>query len=217
MAITSTPCRRPASRPAPARAPSEEAAGQRREGRGEIGAQHVERAVRQVDQVHDAEDQRQPGRQQEQQQAELHAVEALFDQVEHRSYAALAFAPMLQTMPAGPQMTGAVSGVSRTADPEADVHRPPQNMTAEAHALLPSDQTLMRRSVRHRALAATCLSWSFSTMVADRLQPVLVAVLHHILQVEVLDRDVVLAELEVAAHRLEVGLLSSRGACRPSW
>ena len=60
-----------------------EAAGQRREGRGEIGADHVERAVRQIDQVHDAEDQRQAGRQQEQQHAELDAVEALFDQIKH--------------------------------------------------------------------------------------------------------------------------------------
>ena len=57
-----------------------EAAGPGREGRGEIGADHVERAVRQVDQVHDAEDQRQPGRQQEQQHAELHAVQALLDE-----------------------------------------------------------------------------------------------------------------------------------------
>ena len=51
------------------------------EGRGEIGAQHVERAVRQVDEVHDAEDQRQPGGEQEQQQAELQAVEALLDEI----------------------------------------------------------------------------------------------------------------------------------------
>ena len=61
----------------------EEAVGHRREGRGEIGAEHVERAVRQIDQVHDAEDQRQPGRQQEQQHAELDAVQALFDEIQH--------------------------------------------------------------------------------------------------------------------------------------
>ena len=60
-----------------------EAAGDCGEGRGEIGAEHVERAVRQIDQIHDAEDQRQPGRQQEQQHAELDAVQALFDEVEH--------------------------------------------------------------------------------------------------------------------------------------
>ena len=62
-----------------------EAAGQRREGRGEIGADHVERAVRQVDQIHDAEDQRQPRRQQEQQHAKLDAVEALLDEIQHGS------------------------------------------------------------------------------------------------------------------------------------
>jgi hypothetical protein len=61
----------------------QKAVGQADEGRGEIGAQHVERAVREVDQIHDAEDQRQPGRQQKQQHAELNAVQALFDQVEH--------------------------------------------------------------------------------------------------------------------------------------
>ena len=61
----------------------EERAGQRREGGGEVGAQHVERAVRQVDEVHDAEDQRQAGREQEQQQAELQSVEELLDQQQH--------------------------------------------------------------------------------------------------------------------------------------
>jgi hypothetical protein len=39
--------------------------------------------VRQVDQVHNAEDQRQPGGEQEQQHAELHAVEKLLDEIEH--------------------------------------------------------------------------------------------------------------------------------------
>ena len=63
--------------------PGEEAAGQRREGGGEIGADHVERAVRQVDEIHDPEHQRQPGRKQEQQQPELQAVQALFDEQQH--------------------------------------------------------------------------------------------------------------------------------------
>ena len=67
----------------PERDAGDEAVGQPDKGRGEIGAQHVERAVRQIDQVHDPEDQRQTGRQQEQQHAELHAVEALFDEVKH--------------------------------------------------------------------------------------------------------------------------------------
>ena len=60
-----------------------EAAGHDREGRGEIGAEHVQRAVRQIDQVHDAEDQRQAGRQQKQQHAELHAVQALLEEIQH--------------------------------------------------------------------------------------------------------------------------------------
>ena len=60
-----------------------EAIGPFGEGRGEIGADHVERAVRQIDEVHDAEDQRQPRRQQEQQHAELNAVEKLLDEIEH--------------------------------------------------------------------------------------------------------------------------------------
>jgi hypothetical protein len=63
-----------------------EAVGPGGEGRREIGADHVERAVRQIDEVHDAEHQRQPGRQQEQQQPELKAVEALLEeQTRHRS------------------------------------------------------------------------------------------------------------------------------------
>ena len=46
---------------------------------GEEGADHVERAVRQVDHVHDAEHERQPGREQEQHQAELQAVQRLLE------------------------------------------------------------------------------------------------------------------------------------------
>jgi hypothetical protein len=38
---------------------------QRRKRRGKIGADHVERAVRQIDEIHDAEHQRQPRRQKE--------------------------------------------------------------------------------------------------------------------------------------------------------
>ena len=62
---------------------SDEAAGQRGERGGEIGADHVERAVRQIDQIHDAEHERQPGGEQEQQQPELQAVQALFDEQQH--------------------------------------------------------------------------------------------------------------------------------------
>ncbi len=61
----------------------QEIAGPGHEGRGEIGAHHVERAVRQVDEIHDAEHQRQAGRQQEQQEPELQAVEDLFDEEQH--------------------------------------------------------------------------------------------------------------------------------------
>ena len=61
----------------------QEVAGPEEEGRGEIGAHHVERAVRQVDEVHDAEHQRQSGGEQEQQQAELQSVQDLFDDEEH--------------------------------------------------------------------------------------------------------------------------------------
>ena len=51
-----------------------EAVGPCREGGREIGADHIERAVRQIDQVHDAEHQRQSRRQQKQQHAKLDAV-----------------------------------------------------------------------------------------------------------------------------------------------
>ena len=56
-----------------------ERAGQRHQPGGEERADHVQRAVRQVDHVHDAEDQRQPGRQQEQHQPELQPVEQLLE------------------------------------------------------------------------------------------------------------------------------------------
>ena len=54
----------------------EGAGGGLRRGAGE-GADHVERAVREVDEVHDAEDERQARRHQEQHHAELHAVQKL--------------------------------------------------------------------------------------------------------------------------------------------
>ncbi len=78
MAITSTAM--PTSKVAAKRQhhAENEVSGQGGEGRREIGADHVERAVRQVHQIHDAEDQRQAGGQQEQQQPELQAVQALF-------------------------------------------------------------------------------------------------------------------------------------------
>ena len=48
---------------------------------GQVGAEHVEAAVREVDHAHDAEDQREPGGQHEQQQAVLHAVEQLDQEI----------------------------------------------------------------------------------------------------------------------------------------
>ncbi len=57
----------------------DEIPGPRHEGRREVGAHHVERAMRQIDEVHDAEHQRQSRRQQKQQQPELQSVQELFD------------------------------------------------------------------------------------------------------------------------------------------
>ena len=51
--------------------------------RGAIGADHVKGAVRQVDDAHDAEDQRQPGRQQKEHDAELNAVQRLLKRQIH--------------------------------------------------------------------------------------------------------------------------------------
>ncbi len=60
-----------------------ETVGHRREGGGEIGAEHVERPVRQIDEIHDAENERQACGKQKQQQAELQPVQALFDKQQH--------------------------------------------------------------------------------------------------------------------------------------
>ena len=49
------------------------------DGRGEIGPQHVKRAVGQVHHVHDPEHERQPGRDEEEEDAELNAVQRLFE------------------------------------------------------------------------------------------------------------------------------------------
>ena len=45
----------------------DETVGPRRESRGEISPQHVQRAVGEIHQIHDAEDEREPGGEQKQQ------------------------------------------------------------------------------------------------------------------------------------------------------
>ena len=45
--------------------------------RSKVSAHHVQAAMRQIDKIHDAEDQRQTGRQHEQQNPQLQAVEDL--------------------------------------------------------------------------------------------------------------------------------------------
>ena len=60
------------------------------QGPGDIGAHHVERAVRQVHEIHDAEGERQSGGEQEHQQAELQAVQHLDQQVVHVPVTSLA-------------------------------------------------------------------------------------------------------------------------------
>ncbi len=67
-----------------AREADPERARRRGDGRDQVGAHHVERAVRQVDHVHDAEHQREAGGQQEQHQPELQAVERLLEKQEPR-------------------------------------------------------------------------------------------------------------------------------------
>jgi hypothetical protein len=61
----------------PPPSPSQNEPDGRCDGGNQVGANHVQRTVGQVDHVHDAEHQRQPGGQQEQHQAELQAVEHL--------------------------------------------------------------------------------------------------------------------------------------------
>ena len=65
--------------------PDKERAGRGEDGGGNIGADHVKRAMRQVDQVHDAENEGQPGRHQKQHDPELDPVQHLLDEVDHRA------------------------------------------------------------------------------------------------------------------------------------
>src|SRR5438270_85441 len=62
------------------RQPEPERAGHLREARHEIRADHVQRAVREVDHIHDAEHQRQAGGEQKQHQPELQAVQRLLEE-----------------------------------------------------------------------------------------------------------------------------------------
>src|SRR5262245_58254981 len=63
-----------------------------------------------------------------------------------------------------------------------------------------------RRSVRHFALLPVLVLIVLHNR-RDGLQTVFVAVLHRLLKIEVLDRNVIGPELEVSAHRLEIRLL----------
>jgi len=63
--------------------PDEKRSGRGEGGGGNIGTDHVERAVRQIDQVHDAENQGQPGRHQKQHDPELDPVQHLLDDLDH--------------------------------------------------------------------------------------------------------------------------------------
>ena len=65
-----------------------ETSGPGAEGRDQVGAHHVLHAMRQIDEVHDAEHQRQPGGDEEQDEAELKAVQGL-DEEEGRVSSAL--------------------------------------------------------------------------------------------------------------------------------
>src|SRR6266568_8857068 len=77
----------------------------------------------------------------------------------------------------------------------------------QKQALLPSQSLpLPRRSVRHLALLPVLVLIVLDNG-GNRLEPVFVAFLDRLLQIEVLDRDVVGAEFEVAADRFEIRLL----------
>ena len=72
---------RTAARPAaPAATAGEETPGEAVEHHRQVGAQHVLHAVGEVDEIHHPEHQREPGRHEEQQDAELQPVEQLDDE-----------------------------------------------------------------------------------------------------------------------------------------
>src|SRR5262245_24304702 len=87
--------------------------------------------------------------------------------------------------------------------------RTAQNKTAEARASAVLQLYPGQESVRHFALLPVLVLIVLHDR-RDGLQTIFVAVLHCLLKIEVLDRDVIGPELEVSAHRLEIGLL--RGA-----
>ena len=136
--------------------PEHEAVQPGREGGGQIGAHHVERAVGEVDQVHDAEHQGQPGGDQEQHDAELQPVQRL-DQDQRRSI-----------------------GLPASAAPAL---APPAHIGAFA-------DVGVRVVLVDRAL--------------DPVGEPALPVLHHLAQVEVLDREVVGVEPDRAAGALDL-------------
>ena len=73
-------CRQARSQPHPV------GAGHGGDGGAGEGADHVERAVGEIDEAHDAEDQRQPGRHQKKHDAELQAVQQLLDDERDRQF-----------------------------------------------------------------------------------------------------------------------------------
>src|SRR5258707_14384655 len=83
--------------------------------------------------------------------------------------------------------------------PEGDQATTSAPKTRRRKRALPPSFWRQVRSVRHLALAHVLVLVVLHNG-GDGLEPVLLAILHGILEVEVLDRDMVRPELEVAAH-----------------
>jgi hypothetical protein len=168
------------------------------ERRGEIGAHHVERAVRQVDEVHDAEHQRQPRRQQKQQQPELQRRSRI---VRRRAawvfWVKIAEDALSEAKPVGKvNQHDGFAGVLNPSYGSVD------RKTAAARSAMTAVFGTTPRSL-HRAFVVEAVLVVLDDGGDGLQRQRAVGVLDHVLQIEVLDRDVIVAVFERAAQRFE--------------
>src|SRR5580704_15188324 len=86
---------------------------------------------------------------------------------------------------------------------EHDLFRKPVSTPDQVRGRLFRDHALLPQFHRATVVEAVLVVLDDG---GDGLEHVLVALFDHVLQIKVLDWDVVVAEFEIAAHRLEVGL-----------
>src|SRR4051812_14039753 len=160
--------------------------------------------MRQVDEVHHAEDERQAGRDQEQQYAELQAVECLDD--EEGDAHAVHLSPLPAERGEGAERATRSEAGEGGLLPSITLSR----LTPSAFATLSRERERGKKASRAASLHRTILHVRIRVVLEHLLHDLglefAVAALRHLHQIEVLNRVMIGVELEGPAQRFEIGL-----------